>query len=66
MNIEQMEIMKHTSGRAAGGLYCGDSPDMQALCANGLMEPAGRTSFVPDDYFRITDKGRKALAGGEG
>jgi hypothetical protein len=25
------------------------------------MESAGRKSFVPDEYFRMTDKGREAL-----
>ncbi len=61
LNTEQRAILEHTANRAAGGLYCGDSPDMQVLVANGLMEYAGRKSFVTDPYFRITAAGREAL-----
>ncbi len=63
MNLsrEQREILDHTVHRAAQGLFCGDSPDMRSLVAAGLMEEAGRKSFVPDTYFRITCKGREAL-----
>ena len=57
----QLEILDHTEHRAAGGLYCGGSPDMDALVAAGLMEFAGRKSFVPDAYYRITSKGRALL-----
>jgi len=34
---------------------------MDALVAEGLMEYAGRKSFVPDPYYRITSKGRTVL-----
>ncbi len=61
MNREQRDIMEHTATRAANGLYCGDSPDMQMLVADGLMVSAGRKSFVPDEYFRLTSKGREVL-----
>lgn len=61
LNREQIEILNHTVSRSAGGLYCGDSPDMQKLVEDGMMELAGRKSFVPDPYFRITSKGRDAL-----
>lgn len=61
LNVEQLEIMRHTANRAAGGLYCGDSHDMQKLVARGLMEPAGQKSFVPDPYFRLTANGRAVL-----
>ena len=59
---EHIEILKHTKHRAANGLYCGDSPEMTELCNNGLMEYAGRTSFVPDPYYRLTDEGNKILS----
>lgn len=58
---QQIEILRHTLHRAAGGLFCGGGPDMDALVAAGLMESAGRKSFVPDEYFRITSAGRSAL-----
>jgi len=61
LNREQIAILDHTAHRAAGGYYCGDSPDMQALVAAGIMVSAGRKSFVPDEYFRMTGKGREAL-----
>jgi hypothetical protein len=66
MNLskEQMAILHHTVYRAAGGLYCGGGRDMQALVSAGMMESAGRKSFVPDEYFRITSKGREALRNG--
>lgn len=57
----QLEILKHTRDRSAGGYYCGDSPDMQALVAAGLMVSAGRKSFVPDEYFKLTQAGHDAL-----
>ena len=58
---EQLAILDHTAHRAAGGLYCGDSPDMQELVAAGLMVSAGRKSFVPDEYFGMTGAGREAM-----
>jgi hypothetical protein len=58
-----IDILKHTRDRAAGGFYCGDSPEMQELVAGGYMAYAGRKSFVPDPYFRLTGKGMAALAG---
>ena len=61
LNKEQLAILDHTAHRAAGGLYCGDSPDMQKLVDAGLMVSAGRKSFVPDEYFRMTSKGRETL-----
>jgi hypothetical protein len=61
LSTEQRDILYHTEHRAAGGLYCGGGKDMNALVAAGLMESAGRKSFVPDEYFRITGAGRRAL-----
>lgn len=58
---EQREILYHTEHRAAGGFFCGGGKDMDALVAAGLMESAGRKSFVPDEYFKITSAGRKEL-----
>ncbi len=57
----QLDILHHTEHRAAGGFYCGGGPDMDALVACGMMEFAGRKSFVPDAYYRITSKGRAML-----
>lgn len=57
----QLEILDHTEHRAVGGYYCGGGPDMDALVAAGMMEYAGRKSFVPDPYYRITSAGRAAL-----
>jgi hypothetical protein len=34
---------------------------MQKLVLMGLMESAGRVSFVPDEYFRLTPSGRDFL-----
>jgi len=61
LSKEHKEILNHTAHLAPGGFYCGDSPAMQELVAAGLMEYAGRKSFVPDKYFRLTSKGRAAL-----
>ncbi len=63
MNVtpNQYEILYHTEHRSAGGFYCGGGPDMDVLVASGLMEYAGRKSFVPDAYYRITSKGRDIL-----
>lgn len=61
LNHEQIEILDHTMHRAAGGLYCGGGKDMDALVAAGLMEYAGRKSFVPDPYYRVTGAGLEAL-----
>jgi len=61
LNKEQLAILDHTAHRAAGGLYCGDSPDLQALVDMGLMVSAGRKTFVPDEYFRLTSQGRSVL-----
>lgn len=61
LSKEHIWIMEHTRDRAAGGLYCGDSPEMQELVAAGLMDCAGNKSFVPEPYFSLTSKGRKVL-----
>ena len=61
LNQEQIEILKHTTNRAANGLYCGNSPDMQELVKSGLMVSAGFKSFVPDEYFQITKQGKQEL-----
>ena len=58
---EHIDILKHTRDRAAGGFYCGDSPAMQELVEEGMMQFAGRKSFVPDPYFLLTSKGREQL-----
>jgi len=57
LNKEQRSIMQHA---VDNGYYCGDSKDMKILCENGFMESAGRKSFVPDEYFRVTSKGKQA------
>ncbi len=63
---EQIAILDHAEHRAPGGFYCGGGKDMDALVAAGLMAFAGRKSFVPDPYYRITGKGRAALAQNRG
>lgn len=61
MRRELLDILDHTVHRAPGGMYCGDSAEMQELVKLGLMASAPRASFVPDPYFRITDMGRTQL-----
>ena len=61
LNKEQIAIMEHTNNRTVNGLYCGDSPDMQTLVKAGLMRSVGRVVFVPDPYFRLTNKGQARL-----
>lgn len=63
MNLanEQLEILQHTAARAPGGLYCGGGTTMGQLVELGLMAPAGRKGFVPDEYFRLTEKGKQVL-----
>ena len=61
LNREQIAILDHTEHRAARGLYCGGGKEMDALVTAGLMESAGRAAWCPDEYFRITGKGRTAL-----
>lgn len=63
LSKEHVDIIQHTLYRAAGGRYCGDSIEMQELCEWGLMRSLGRCSFVPDEYFGVTGKGREAVAG---
>ncbi len=55
---EHIEILKHTE---RNGLFCGDSKEMQELCDLKIMEFAGRKSFVPDPYFRLTPDGKSIL-----
>lgn len=62
LTSEQVAILDHTVNRAARGLFCGDSDDMQILVKHGLMRSAGRVSWCPEEYFRITDLGRVVLA----
>lgn len=53
--------MSHSVHRAAGGFFCGGSKEMKELVDAGLMQSAGRKSFVPDEYFKMTSAGRQAL-----
>lgn len=59
LSKEQFEIIEHTLERAAGGFYCGNSSEMRELVSLGLMKSAGHKSFVPDEYFKVTEKGRE-------
>lgn len=61
LSTEQKAILDHTMHRTAGGLYCGGGRDIDALVDAGMMVEVGRKSFVPEAYFRITNKGREAL-----
>lgn len=61
LSREQISILRHTSERAAGGRYCGDSPDMQRLVQLGLMHSIGKPSWCPDEFFVLTGAGRKTL-----
>jgi hypothetical protein len=61
MSNEEYEILDHTLHRASGGRYCGDSPAMQRLVAQGLMQSIGFASWCRDEYFGITEAGRAAL-----
>lgn len=58
LNNEHTAIIEHT---IKNGLFCGDSKEMNELCEAGLMEYAGRKSFVPDPYYRVTEKGKDAI-----
>lgn len=58
---EQGNTLHHTVYRAAGGYYCGETKTVRELVEMGLMEYAGRKSFVPDPYFKATAAGREAL-----
>lgn len=58
LNNEQQAIIEHT---IRNGLFCGGSKDMEALCDAGFMEFAGKKSFVPDPYYRVTSAGKKAI-----
>jgi hypothetical protein len=61
LSKNQLGILNHTVQRSAHEFFCGDSPDMQKLVEKEFMVSAGRKSFVPDEYFQITDKGREVL-----
>lgn len=61
LSAEQVAILDHTVHSAANGMYCGGSSEMQALCELGLMSSAGKASFCPDEYFRITGDGLRVL-----
>jgi hypothetical protein len=58
----QADILDHTSNRAAGGFYCGNSESMQSLVALGFMASAGHKAFVEEEYFVLTAAGRAALS----
>ncbi len=64
LSKEEKSILTHTRDAAPAGRFCGDSPEMQHLVSLGLMESAGRLSFVPDEYFRLTAEGQRAVRGG--
>jgi hypothetical protein len=61
MSRKQIEILDHTAHRAAKGFFCGDSPEMKELVEAGLMVSAGWKSFVPEEFFELTEKGFEYL-----
>lgn len=61
---EQWDILDHALHRAPGGLYCGGGADMIGLVNQGLMVYVGRKSFVPEPYYRITQKGKEVYVMG--
>jgi len=63
LNKEEKDILKHTLERAANKRFCGGSPDMDSLVDKGLMKDLGKVSFVPDNYYTITQEGEAALKG---
>ena len=60
MNEEHAEILRHAYKTQ---YYCGGSKEMDDLCESGMMKFAGRKSFVPDPYYKITPKGRSVVDG---
>lgn len=58
LNKEQISILQHAN---KNDRYCGGSKDMTILCENKLMEYIGRLSFVPDPYYKITEKGKSLI-----
>lgn len=58
LNNEQKSIIEHT---IKNGIFCGGSEDMNKLVDAGLIKYAGRKSFVPDPYYRVTPAGKQAL-----
>lgn len=59
---QQRDILHHTMHNASGGRFCGGGSVMDSLVAAGFMRSLGRVSWCPDEYFGITEDGRKALA----
>lgn len=57
LSQKQVDILEHTAHRAAGGYFCGDSPDMQVLVKLNLMSSAGHKPGVPDEYFELLPRG---------
>jgi len=62
LTINQIAILDHTLHRAAGGYYCGNSGDMKILVKLGLMCLSGTKSGCMDEYFTITERGRKRFS----
>ena len=60
MNLSKnhIDIMNHTD---LNQVYCGDDPELKELCEAGLIERLGYKVFVPDPYYRLTDKGREEV-----
>ena len=56
---EHIEILKHTQ---KNGLFCGGSKEMDLLVERKYMAEAGRKSFVPDMYYKLTNRGTQMLA----
>lgn len=60
LNTEHIVILKHTA-MTNGGLYCGDSKEMQELVTAGLMEAVGQPPWCQYTYFHLTQAGKDWL-----
>lgn len=58
---KQFRTIEHTLERAAGQRYCGRNEAINELEKMGLMRCVGKASWCPDEYFKVTEKGREVF-----
>lgn len=55
VTLEEMSILRHTQ---KNGRFNGGGEQIASLVERGYLKCIGRPSWVPEDYFVLTEKGR--------
>ncbi len=57
-NASEFSVLVHTQ---KNGRFNGETAEVKSLVEKGLLKNIGRPSWVPEDYFVLTEEGKGFL-----